>query len=57
MAGYAAAGFVYTWLYQVLMANQEWDDHDRSKKTMARDLCLLIMESCAPKCHSYFLWW
>ncbi len=32
----------------VLMANQEWDDHDRSKKTLARDNARNYLESCAP---------
>lgn len=32
----------------VLMASQEWDDHDRSKKYMARDLATDYLESCAP---------
>ena len=32
----------------VLMANQEWDDHDRSKKTLARDNATNYLESCAP---------
>jgi hypothetical protein len=32
----------------VIMASQEWDDHDRSKKTMARDLATDYLESCAP---------
>jgi len=32
----------------VLMASQEWDDHDRSKKVMARDLARNYLESCAP---------
>jgi hypothetical protein len=32
----------------VLMAGQEWDDHDRSKKTLARDLAKDYLESCAP---------
>jgi hypothetical protein len=32
----------------VLMANQEWDDHDRSKKTLARDDAKNYLESCAP---------
>lgn len=32
----------------VLMASQEWDDHDRSKKTLARDLAIDYLESCAP---------
>jgi len=32
----------------VLMASQEWDDHDRSKKTLARDLAIDYLESCPP---------
>jgi hypothetical protein len=32
----------------VLMGTQEWDDHDRSKKVMARDLAKDYLESCAP---------
>ncbi len=47
MAGYVAAGLC-TLAVPVLMANQEWDDHDRSKKTMARDLAIDYLESCAP---------
>lgn len=31
-----------------LMAQQEWDDHDRSKKVLARDLAKDYLESCAP---------
>ena len=31
----------------LLMANQEWDDHDRSKKTLARDNARNYLESCA----------
>lgn len=31
----------------VLMASQEWDDHDRSKKTLARDIGRNYLESCA----------
>jgi len=31
----------------VLMASQEWDDHDRHKKTLARDLGQDYLESCA----------
>ncbi len=30
----------------VLMASQEWDDHDRSKKVLARDLAIDYLESC-----------
>lgn len=32
----------------VLMGFQEWDDHDRSKKVLARDLAKDYLESCAP---------
>ncbi len=32
----------------VLMASQEWDDHDRSQKLLARDLAKDYLESCAP---------
>lgn len=32
----------------VLMAQQEWDDHDRSKKVLAPDLAKDYLESCAP---------
>lgn len=32
----------------VVMAQQEWDDHDRSKKELSRDLAKDYLESCAP---------
>jgi hypothetical protein len=32
----------------VLMASQEWDDHDRSTKSTARDFARNYLESCAP---------
>lgn len=32
----------------VIMGFQEWDDHDRSKKVLARDLAKDYLESCAP---------
>ncbi len=32
----------------VLMGFQGWDDHDRSKKVLARDLAKDYLESCAP---------
>lgn len=35
-------------LVPVLMAQQEWDDHDRSQKTLAPDLAKDYLESCAP---------
>lgn len=35
-------------LVPVLMGQQEWDDHDRSKKTLPRDMARDYLESCAP---------
>ncbi len=32
----------------ILMGQQEWDDHDRSKKQLARDIAKDYLESCAP---------
>jgi hypothetical protein len=32
----------------ILMGQQEWDDHDRHKKQMARDIAKDYLESCAP---------
>jgi hypothetical protein len=32
----------------MLMAHQEWDDHDRRGKTLARDLARNYLESCPP---------
>ncbi|PWT79214.1 MAG: DUF2723 domain-containing protein [Bacteroidetes bacterium] len=32
----------------VLMASQEWNDHDRSHKTLARDMAKDYLESCPP---------
>jgi len=32
----------------LVMASQEWDDHDRSNKTIARDLARNYLESCPP---------
>jgi len=32
----------------ILMASQEWNDHDRHHKTLARDLGVNYLESCAP---------
>ena len=47
MANYAAAGLCFL-AVPVLMGSQEWDDHDRSKKTLARDLARDYLESCPP---------
>ncbi|MBO9199307.1 MULTISPECIES: glycosyltransferase family 117 protein [Niastella] len=49
----------------VLMAQQEWDDHDRSQKTLALDLAKNYLESCPPNAilftaednDSYALWY
>ncbi|HWB28362.1 MAG TPA: DUF2723 domain-containing protein [Chitinophagaceae bacterium] len=35
-------------LVPIWMGMQEWDDHDRSKKQLARDLAKDYLESCAP---------
>jgi Protein of unknown function (DUF2723) len=40
------AAIVCTLAVPVLMASQEWDDHDRSQKTMAPDLAKDYLESC-----------
>src|SRR5690606_9748374 len=32
----------------VLMASQEWDDHDRSEKFTTRDFAIDYLQSCAP---------
>ncbi|HMH21601.1 MAG TPA: DUF2723 domain-containing protein [Puia sp.] len=45
MANYAAAGICFL-AVPFLMGNQEWDDHDRSKKTLARDIGKDYLESC-----------
>ena len=46
-AGIAAA-VICLLAVPVLMASQEWDDHDRSHKLLARDLATDYLESCAP---------
>jgi hypothetical protein len=47
LANYAAAGLCLL-AVPVLMGDQEWDDHDRSKKTLARDIGKDYLESCPP---------
>ncbi len=42
------AGAVCLLAVPVLMAAQEWDDHDRSNKVLARDLAIDYLQSCAP---------
>ena len=46
MAAGFAAGILCLLAVPVLMASQEWDDHDRSNKTLARDLARDYLESC-----------
>jgi len=47
MANYTAAACCFL-AVPVLMASQEWNDHDRSRKTLARDLAKDYLESCPP---------
>jgi Protein of unknown function (DUF2723) len=47
MAAYAAAGLCFL-AVPLLMGMQEWDDHDRSHKVLARDLATDYLQSCAP---------
>ena len=42
------AAFVISLLVPILMGAQEWDDHDRSKKQLSRDMAKDYLESCAP---------
>ena len=42
------AAFVVTLLVPILMGAQEWDDHDRHKKQLSRDIARDYLESCAP---------
>jgi hypothetical protein len=64
IAGYAAALACFL-AVPMLMAHQEWDDHDRSKKTMARDIARNYLESCPPNAllftfedtDTYMLWY
>ncbi|MEO8173738.1 MAG: DUF2723 domain-containing protein, partial [Sediminibacterium sp.] len=44
----ACAAIVLSLCVPSLMAQQEWDDHDRSKKQLARDMARNYLESCAP---------
>ncbi|MFT3935802.1 MAG: DUF2723 domain-containing protein [Chitinophagaceae bacterium] len=46
-ATYAALGICMLGV-PVLMASQEWDDHDRSNKTLAVDMARNYLESCPP---------
>ncbi|MFL5747711.1 MAG: protein O-mannosyl-transferase family [Niastella sp.] len=64
IAAYLAAGLCLL-AVPVLMAQQEWDDHDRSQKTLALDLAKNYLKSCPPNAilftaednDSYALWY
>jgi len=43
-----AGAFIISLLVPVIMGAQEWDDHDRSKKELPRDMARDYLESCAP---------
>ncbi|HET9057189.1 MAG TPA: DUF2723 domain-containing protein [Chitinophagaceae bacterium] len=45
-SSHIAAAALCTLAVPVLMAQQEWDDHDRSQKTIALDLATDYLESC-----------
>lgn len=47
MSGFLSAGLCLL-AVPALMASQEWDDHDRSRKVLARDLAIDYLESCPP---------
>ncbi|ULQ53813.1 glycosyltransferase family 117 protein [Flavihumibacter fluvii] len=47
ISNYGAA-FLCLLAVPVIMGSQEWDDHDRSKKVLARDLAKDYLESCPP---------
>jgi len=47
LSNYVAGGLCFL-AVPVLMANQEWNDHDRSHKTLPRDIALDYLQSCAP---------
>jgi hypothetical protein len=47
LSRYAAAALCFLSV-PVLMGCQEWDDHDRSRKTLARDMAKDYLESCPP---------
>jgi transmembrane protein TMEM260 (protein O-mannosyltransferase) len=44
----AFASVLIALLVPILMGQQEWDDHDRHKKVIARDIAKDYLESCAP---------
>jgi hypothetical protein len=44
----AAVAFLLCFSAPLVMGMQEWDDHDRSQKTLAPDVARDYLESCAP---------
>jgi transmembrane protein TMEM260 (protein O-mannosyltransferase) len=46
-ANYASAGICFL-AVPVIMGSQEWNDHNRSNKTIARDIGVDYLQSCAP---------
>jgi hypothetical protein len=46
--GITATAFIISLLVPLLMGTQEWDDHDRHKKQLSRDVARDYLESCAP---------
>ena len=48
MVAASAATIICLLAVPVLMAQQEWDDHDRSQKLLPPDLAKDYLESCAP---------
>src|SRR4029079_7258483 len=47
LANYASAALCFI-AVPLLMGGQEWNDHDRSHKVLARDLATDYLQSCAP---------
>jgi len=47
-AGIAVASTVIGLIVPALMAAQNWDDHDRSMRTLSRDCAIDYLQSCAP---------
>lgn len=43
-----SAGLICLIAVPLWMAHEEWDDHDRSQKTFARDMAKNYLESCPP---------
>jgi hypothetical protein len=44
-----AAGLIAFFAVPVIMGSQNWHDHDRSGRYLARDVAFNYLESCAPK--------